>query len=568
MRGAAGRKSGGRLARWAAQALAWGCGAVLALGCSQAPETPTPAAAPERAALWAQAQELAGQLAGRRERTLALCGLAAKASASAPDLARGLYQQAWQEAQALAEPKASVLAMRLRQEAGAAQGAARRRELELAESLEDRGRRAWPLRVVAEGCQALAPQVAAQALAQGLALAKANPDLAARDQDLGSFCLVLARRDPAAGRALAGELGDPLWRAWIWRELAALEGGPQAWTQAAQAARELPRTALRAHALAATALAAGESDPALGLTLFQEAFQSAGGLPQPRERALLQGQVAALLARVDAESGWRLAKRAEPLAGARFQACRQAGLSLLGSDPVAGRRALHEAWEAAQTLTLEHERQRAVCLLVQDLAVPDPALAREMLETLPPGENLLRGEAEAAMVLAEASRDWPAALAQAARVGDPSARLGVLMRLSAVAAQGRDDSGAALLAGALDLAGALGADEALAALARQWAAVEPRKGVDIAAAIGENVARAGALSSVARVLAQRGQTAASQWALFLAEEALQGIQAHQAIDKTRLLGDMGQEWAAVNAEVSRRFFEMGAESARKVGLSS
>lgn len=556
----------GWLAGLAGLLLAWGLGAVL--GCSEAPAPPSAATSQEQAAARAQAQELAGQLAGRRERVLALCGLAAKAAPSAPDLARGLYEEAWREAQALAEPKAAVLAQQLRQETGAAQGTARRRELDLAGRLENYSRRAWPLRVVAEGCQALAPQVAAQALKQGLALAKLNPDLAARDQDMGGFCLVLARRDPVAGRALAGELGDPLWRAWVWRELAVLEGGPLAWTQAAQAARELPHTALRAHELAATARAACESDPALGLTLFQEAFQTAGGLAQPRERALLQGQVAALLARVDAESGWRLAKRAEPLAGARFQACRWAGLTLLGSDPVAGRRALHEAWEASQALPLEYERQRAVCLLAQDLAGPDPALAREMLETLPPGENLLRGEAEAAMVLAEASRDWPAALAQAQRLADPLSRLRVLMRLSAVAGQGQAGSSAELLARALDLARPLGSGEALRALALEWAAREPRKGVDIAAAIGENVARAAALSGVARVLAQGGQTAASQWALYLAEEALQGLPANQALDKARLLGDMGQEWAAGDAELSRRFFEMGAEAARKVGQSN
>lgn len=76
---------------------------------------------------------------------------------------------------------------------------------------------------------------------------------------------------------------------------------------------------------------------------------------------------AALLVRVDAESGWRLA-------------------------------------------------QRAVSLLVQDLAGPDSELARELLAALAPGENMLRVEAKAAMVLAVAARDLDAALALAPQV--------------------------------------------------------------------------------------------------------------------------------------------------------
>lgn len=98
---------------------------------------------------------------------LALCGLAAKSTTGAPDLARGLYQEVWKLARDLAEPQGAVLAARLRQEAGSADPAVRCRELAMASRLEELGRWAWPLTVVAEG---------AQALAQGLAQACQNPD--------------------------------------------------------------------------------------------------------------------------------------------------------------------------------------------------------------------------------------------------------------------------------------------------------------------------------------------------------------------------------------------------------
>lgn len=82
------------------------------------------------------------------------------------------------------------------------------------------------------------------------------------------------------------------------------------------------------------------------------------------------------------------------------------------------------------------------------------------------------------------------------------------------------------------------------------------------------MARAGALSSVCRASAQQGQQAASDWALYLAQQTLDGLGREQAIDKARLLSDMGQEWAAVNQELSRRFFQMGAEAARNVSQTS
>jgi hypothetical protein len=101
-----------------------------------------------------------------------------------------------------------------------------------------------------------------------------------------------------------------------------------------------------------------------------------------------------------------------------------------------------------------------------------------------------------------------------------------------------------------------------------WAARDARKGVDIALGIGENVARVRALVAVARVLARSGRKAPAAWALHLAEEALSGLSGDQAIDKVRLLGDMGQEWSAVDGQEARRFFRLGAEVALAAGPAS
>lgn len=558
------RARGGMLPRpWAwlmalSMALTLALALALATGCSS-----EPGQAPAEQALVSpaleQARKLAPELEARRRRGLAWCALAGKASQAAPELAVKFSAQAWDEVRGLYLSPAGQLAGQLRAGEG---GAPSPEDLALAARLSDLAGRAWPCRVVAEASLTLAPPLAEQALRQGVDLAKAETDPQARDQDLAGLAQVLARQDPRAARALAGELSDSLWRSWLWRELAVQEGTPQAAQRAVAAARQVAAPGARALELARAALLGFENDPAEGLNQFQEAFEAAGAVADPRQRAWCQGRVAELLVRVDPESGWALARRVEPLEGARFPAFRKAGLALLGGDPLAGGRALDEAWQAALTLPPGAQRQKGLALLAADLAAPDPAQAQRILAGLPPGENLLRGEAQAAMVLAQAARDPQGALAQVQRLPEAAARALLLARLGDIAARDDPEKAKALYGQALDLAQGQGADAARQALAPGWAALEPRKGVDIALGIGENVARAKALAAVAKVLARQGQDDASRWALHLAQETISALDPQLALDKARLLGDMGQDWADLNLELARRFFEMAAAAIR------
>jgi hypothetical protein len=70
---------------------------------------------------------------------------------------------------------------------------------------------------------------------------------------------------------------------------------------------------------------------------------------------------------------------------------------------------------------------------------------------------------------------------------------------------------------------------------------------------------------VAKALAGQGQKTGAQWALDLALEALAEADPKHTIDKVRLLGDMGREWAPLESRQSRRFFELGAEAALRMG---
>lgn len=543
-------------------ALLW---AALALGCGPGAPEGAGGAGQDLAQDLAQAASLAPGLKARQARVAALCGLAAKAAATAPDLGMRFCAQALEQAAGLYDPALRALAERLRAAADSAGDPGRRETLAAAAGeMEGYCLRVWPLRLVAEAALAVAPDIAAQALNQALMNLGLNKG-PGRDQDLAGLALVVARREPARARALAGQVADPGQRSRLWRELARGTNQPQDLEAAAAAARQIADPSAGARALAAAALDRWELDPEGGRALFAEARDLAGREPDPARQALALGEAAALLAQADPRQGLEEARALPALGGARFKALRRAALAYLGSDPERAKWALAEAARQVDLLPSPAERWQAWALLAKDAASSDPALARELIAQLPAGERLLRDEALSALVLAETGAGLDQALERVRRMDDPQAQVALLLRLAAIHGRQRPELGRALQEEALDLALARGGDQARLALAPVWAGIEPSKGVDIALGIGENVARARALATVAKILAAQGRTAGARWSLDLALEALAGISPKQMLDKVRLLGDMGREWAPLEGRESRRLFELGADAAGKMG---
>ncbi|MFH1059320.1 MAG: hypothetical protein V1797_11675 [Pseudomonadota bacterium] len=549
---------------WAGMLLVWALAALLGLAACAQPEPGR--GAPEPEAL-RQARTRLDLIQGLQCRVVLLCELAGRATGSAPDLALDFFRQAQAAANQAVAQSAWAQSRDLRAAAKPWPSAQRQAAQAAAAGLEAASGRVWPLALVAEGALGVDPLLAAQVLRSGLEQVALEPAGPGRDQDLVRLALVQARWDQAQAGRLAAQVGDPLLRSWAWRQLAAPGRHPQAATNAVAAARAAAAGPGQALALARCGVMQLEADPAQALDLFEEAFGLATGL-EPARRETAQGQVALLVAGRAPQVGLDLARRLPVESLERFAALRQAGLVLLASDRLAGERALSEAAAEAGGLAASADRLRATAQLVQDLAGLDPDAAQRLLGQLPPHEWFLRGQASAALVPALAARDWQKALDLAQAIADPGWRAQALARLASIRlaqhpAQGRD-----LAAQALAAARRADQPTALAVTAELWAALSPRKGVDIALSIGENGSRVRALVGVARVLARRGLKAPAAWALYLAEEALSDLTGDQAIDKVRLLGDMGQEWSAVDDQESRRFYRLGAEVAQAAGPQS
>ncbi len=533
------------------------------LGCSSPPSAPPPGGPPEMT-LAAQRLE---QVQTRTRRVVWLCQLAGRAGPSAADLAEEFLRQAQPLARELAQEPGGEWARELVQASRSWSEPWRGRARELVARLEEVGGRVWPLVLVAETAMGMAPELAAQALDEAQCRLEERATDERRDQDLARLALALATWDAARARGLADRVGDPLRRAWVWRGLARA-GLSEAAAKAAEAARSAPGGSARILALAHCGQAALGSDPASALELFGQAWDLALGLDPPEASRQVCGQVAEAAAEAAPLLGLELARRLEP-GPDRLAALRRAGLSLLGQDLAAGRALLSEAADQLSLVAHQPERALATARLAQDMAGLDPELALELMNQLPAGAVFLRGQVGEALLPVLASRGLDQARSLAEAIADPGWRALALARLAGIHLErGETGPGLALAESALALAKSHDSPKAMEYLAKIWAAPDPRKGVDIALGIGENVARVRALLGVARVAERRQQAAAAAWALYLAEEALSHFSAQQAIDKIGLLGDMGQEWSARDEKQSRRFFQLGAEAALAVSPGS
>ena len=524
---------------------ALGTGFLLLSASGQAGPAPGPGAAAlaRLKAAGGPWEALDRELAGGQRRVMAWCDLAHKASASFPGLARDYLARALAEALALADPRAPSA------EDDASPGAQR---------LRRRARAAWPLRLVAQGGLALDLDLAQRALAQGLERCRRNPDPRQRDQDLAGLLLVQAHRDPKGAARLAGQVDDPAWRAWVWRRLSQFTRSAEAPRAALAAARQVADLGQRALALAATAPYLAPHKPGAARQVAQEALALAGRLPEGRGRDLVQAQAVLLAGRGDPRLGLELAASSGLGGAARSHLLRLQVRALSLDAPAQGDRWWDAALAAAKQEANPLDSQQALAMLARDLAAKDPRQAAEALALLPAHQVLLRAGAQEALALASAGSDPAGAWLRARAIGDATVRLGLMARLALSIGRGEAGEGARELARLWQEARRWFPGDAAAILARSWAQAEPGTALELAQAIGRPGPRARALLEVAKMLKVAGRNQEAQRALLVVRQAIKSPKMQETLDKVRLLGHMGREWAFFDPDQAREFFQQGS----------
>lgn len=500
-----------------------------------------------------QALRLEASLEQRVELTLALVELSRLAGTMSPQVAAQALGEALGQASGLSHPMVSEAASRLRAQVPEWPPPQQEAGLRLAWSLEQTSRTVWLLKVVGEAALSTSPQVAERALEAGLEVNRRNPHAASRDRDLGELIVVMARLDPRGARSLLARVGDPQARIATRLNLARLSNQPAEFLAAAGLARDLDNPRARALNLARVGRALYRLDPAQARRLFQEAFDQAGQVDPELDRALLQGEVARQLARVDPQAGWQMALRVGPLAGARFAAFRQAGVSLLGWNQTLARRALLAALPEARAMAEPYDRMRALCLAARDLAGLEPELVRGLLAELGPGASFHAAEAQGTLLLGRRFGSLAEALdALNNTVKDNLARLLTLERMAAIQSKINPPQGLAWNRRAAVLATSTGGHLGPEMLAQALAPLEPGVAVDLARGISQRMPKVKVLTALAREFVRRDRKAWARRALRSARRSTWGLKAGQRALRVRLLATLGRGWAEIDISHARR----------------
>jgi len=524
------------------------------------------AASSNAAELMARTQAALARLEASEQKVLAFCDLAAKAAPDFPQMAADFYGEALATAGDASRAQALTLAGKLKEQAKARPAAAESAPaLAAARDLEARAWAAWPLRLLAEGLLPLNPPKAAAVLGVGLERCAQNPDPYYRDMDRAGLALVLARRDSASARRQMDLIGEARIRAWAFRELARLSQARGDLAKAVQAGERIADPGAQAMSLAATARLYFQVDQKAGSALGRRAFDLAGRIEDRKRRSFVQGEVAALISFFDPLAAEGMAGRLGPLDGSGFKAWRGLGAVMGGADPAERRSFMAKALSQAESLPLAYERHKALALLAGDWAAWRIAPAGKVEMALPRFRYYLRGEAEAAMVLAQAGVSLNKALAEAADISERTCRVLTQARLAAILLKVKPLEGLSLAEQVLQSAGGAEGSLVRAVLAPAAVEVDAGRAALWASGIAEEGLRVRVLVKIAAKMAQNGDRAGAEGVLELALKTINSMKRKQTLDKVRLLGHMGREWIKLETDRAREFFELGARSARELG---
>ena len=417
------------------------------------------------------------------------------------------------------------------------------------------------MRLVAEGALPLDPALAGRALQIGLQRCRENPYPGRRGLDRAGLCLVLARRDRQEARLLAAQITIPRVRSWTYRELSRLTQAEPDLAEALRAAGQIKDPGAKAISLAQTAGLYYQVRQKAGADLFKKASNTAGQVEDRQRRSFVQGEVAAAAVLCNARLAAQMADQVDAVNGACFKVWRRAWASMSGAASADRELLLAKAKNQAHSLPSDYEQNRALSLLASDLAVLDLSAAEDMKKALPRSMYYLRGEAETAMVLAEAGRDLNRAVAMAAGIEDQSCRILVSARLAAILVKRDTPKGLSFCQKVLQGADGPVKDLARAILAPALVVSDPKLAISEAARIADPSIRVKTLLRVAVRLAKNGGRPGAERALEMALETINSGKIKQTLDKARLLGHMGREWFELEADRARGFFAAGAKFA-------
>jgi len=399
---------------------------------------------------------------------------------------------------------------------------------------------AWQYRAMASEWLAVDKSKATELLELGIS----NLQSPVSDLELRAIAVTYAQLDKTKANELVARIGDPMIRAWGWRELGAFDG-------ATEAARQVTLNYDRAWAL--REIARASRNPAL----LDESLAAIAKLDRSDSKAYATADVAIVLASLDANKGWELAARID--AGypeARALAWR--GIGNVAPNETRAKDAFGFGFDEARKISHRYQAEKMTAALLIDYA-------RYAANVVPDSADKLTDPVLRDQVYASVAPRVRTDISK--RIVSPAMRALALTQMGKRSLQEGDKTQAqANFKDAFALADQLEDTWVLRDLAIAWAEVDAPSALAVVDKLEDNAAKVAALQTIAVQLAKSDKAASAQ-AFDRALNIAKSIRVlGDSFASARALAALGAAYASVDAPRANQAFALALDVAKKVNV--
>jgi len=404
---------------------------------------------------------------------------------------------------------------------------------------------AWQYRAMASEWLAVDKAKATELLELGLSNFQFPTSNLQNDLELRALAVTYAQLDKTKANELVARIGDPMLRAWGWRELGAFD-------QATEAARLVTLNYDRAWALREIARASRNA------ALLDEALTAITKLDRSDSKAYATADVAIVMAMLDVNKARDLAQKLDAAyPEARAYAWRGIGNALVGKDNAGAQQAFDLGFAEAKKISNRFTSEKIFAALLIDASLVNPGVASQVAQI---SDVVLRDQ----VYVAIASR---VSVDVTKQIASPAMRVLALTQIGKASAQAGDKAKAqADFKTAFALADQLEDTWVLRDLAIAWAEVDSQSALAVVDKLEDAASKVVALQTIAVQLAKTDKVASAQ-AFDRAVNIAKSIRVlGDAFASARALASLGASYASVDATRANQAFALALEVAKKVNV--
>lgn len=399
----------------------------------------------------------------------------------------------------------------------------------------------WQYRAMASEWIAIDKAKATELL--NLGISNLNTGRPNSDLELRAIAVTYAQFDKNKASELIARIGDPMIRAWGWREIGAFE-------KAIESARAVSKPYNRAWALREIARASGN------VAALNDALDAANKIENAETRAYAIADIAAVWAMKDSTKATELVEKipaAHP--EARVLAWRGIGNATSTKD------AFNQAIVEAKRVSNRYPSEKLTATVLSDAARIDSAFAIEGVASIT--DSVLRDQVYLAAIPSVAKENHDQAIVIAKRITSPGLRVLAFTEIGKASDKAK---ASAVFQDAFALADQVEGAFVLRDLAIARAEIDPQAALAVVDKLDDNADKAAALQAIALQLAKTDKAASAQ----VFDRAVNVAKSIRVLGDSfaaaRALTSLASSYSSIDAARANAAFALALDVAKKVNV--